>query len=342
MIEDEVLSVGTASATADATAAPATDMTAAAIAMQKLDEPVRSGWVKVIAPAKVNLFLGIGSVREDGYHEASSVLHAMNLHDIVYLRREEQAPGSGLSVTVSVEGRAGLEVPNLESQQNIAYKAVHALSSKIGREADELVTVRIVKNIPFEAGLGGGSADAAASLVGAAKLWGIDPYGTSVEEVAQTLGSDVAFFLRGGCGYYEGTGELFVRSLTPAKTNVVLVKPQAGVSTALAYRTFDEAPCAIDEQAHQQARTSEHADGVTLFNNLAFASEKIMPELAEIRAWLLAQPGVSQALLCGSGSTTFALCDSFGEACTIVSEASKRGWRARTTSLGSARAAVVS
>ena len=331
-----------ASGVVDAAPASATNMTAAAIALQKLDEPVRFGWVKVIAPAKVNLFLGIGPRRDDGYHEASSVLHAMNLHDVVYMRAQPQAPGSGLEVTASVEGRAGLAVPDLEPQQNIAYKAVRALAQRIDRAADELVTVRIVKNIPFQAGLGGGSADAAAALVGAAHLWGIDPYGAVVEEVAQTLGSDVAFFLRGGCGYYEGTGEVFVRSLAPAKTNVVLVKPDAGVSTAQAYNTFDEDPLAIDDEASLQARTSERADEVTLFNNLAFASEKLLPELTDIRQWLLDQPGVSQALLCGSGSTTFALCDSFGEACRIVSEASKLGWWARATSLGSIRAAVVS
>ena len=322
--------------------AKATNMTAAAIAMQQLDEPVRGGWIKVVAPAKVNLFLGIGQRRDDGYHQATSVLHAMNLHDIVYVRAQPLSPGSGLEVTATVEGRSGIEAPQLESRQNIAHKAVCALGQHIGRDADEQVTVRIIKNIPFEAGLGGGSSDAAATLVGTAQLWGLDPYGEEVEAVARSLGSDVAFFLRGGCGYYEGTGEVFVRSLSPAKTNVVLVKPSAGVSTAQAYRLFDENPVAIDEAALAKAASVDDANEIELFNNLASASEVLMPQLADIRQWLLDQPGVSQALLCGSGSTTFALCNSFAQACTIVSEASKQGWWARATSLGSIRASVVS
>ena len=325
--------------------APEIDMTATAIATQKLDSVERPGWLKVVAPAKVNLFLGIGARRDDGYHEATSVMHALNLHDLVYIRREEAALGAGLRVEATLEGRAGLVVPEIPSEQNIAHKAVVALAQKIGRAEDETVTVRIVKSIPHEAGLGGGSADAAAALVGAASLWGIDPYGAQVEEAARSLGADVAFFLRGGCGCYEGAGERFARALTPAKTSVVLVKPQGGVSTGEAYRVFDQGNFVADPAAFDALLQAERADDVSLLNNLAAASEAIMPELAEVRTWLAAQDGVAgvqDVLLCGSGSCTFALCASFSDAMRIVAEAQKRGWWSRATSLGSIRAAVVS
>lgn len=325
--------------------APEIDMTATAIATQKLDSVERPGWLKVVAPAKVNLFLGIGERRDDGYHAATSVMHALNLHDLVYVRREEAAPGAGLRIEATLEGRAGLAVPEISSEQNIAHKAVAALARKTGRDQDETVTVRIVKNIPHEAGLGGGSSDAAAALVGVASLWGIDPYGAQVEEVARELGADVAFFLRGGCGCYDGAGERFVRALPPAKTSVVLVKPQGGVSTGAAYGAFDQGDFALDAAALDALERAEVAADVPLFNNLAGASEELMPELTEVRAWLAAQEGVASAdgvLLCGSGSCMFALCASFSDAMRIVAEAQKRGWWSRATSLGSIRAAVVS
>ena len=90
------------------------------------------------------------------------------------------------------------------------------------------------------------------------------------------------------------------------------------------------------------ARNAVRADDVVPFNNLAAASEKLMPELADIRMWLFGMEGASDALLCGSGSCTFALCDDFSTACKIASEAKRRGFWARTTSLSPARAALVS
>ncbi|MBP3867207.1 MAG: hypothetical protein J6D25_05295 [Eggerthellaceae bacterium] len=114
-----------------------------------------------------------------------------------------------------------------------------------------------------------------------------------------------------------------------------------GIPTA-AYRTFDESPVAIPDAIAEQAQTAESADEIEPFNNLAPASEKLMPELADIRTWLEGQPGVESALLCGSGSCTFAVCDDFATACQVVADARKRGLWARATSFGSARAIVVS
>jgi 4-diphosphocytidyl-2-C-methyl-D-erythritol kinase len=321
------------------------DMTATAIATQKLDSVDRPGWIKVVAPAKVNLYLNIGERRDDGYHQAESIFHALNLHDAVYVRTEFAAPGSGLRLTVTLEGRAGLEVPQIEQEQNVAYKAVLALAKLVGRNQDEALTVRIVKNIPAQAGLAGGSADAAAALVGVAKLWGIDPAGAQVEAAAQQLGSDVAFFLRGGCGCYTGKNDVFVRALTPSKASVVLVMPGGGVSTPEAYREFDKAPTAVSEEAVAAAESASSASEIKLANNLAPASERLKPELVEVREWLASQDGVSGAddvLLCGSGSCTFAVCESFAKASAIVAQAQMRGWWARATSFSSIRAAVIS
>ena len=119
------------------------------------------------------------------------------------------------------------------------------------------------------------------------------------------------------------------------------MKPEGGVSTGAAYRTFDDDPqCSSPEQAAWVAEAAT-ADAVPLYNNLAAASETLMPQLAEIRAWLEGLPGVEGALLCGSGSCTFAVCSDFASACHVVAQARERGLWARTSSFGSARAIAI-
>ena len=312
----------------------ATDITADAVALQERDEFRAAGWLKLIAPAKVNLHLAIGARRDDGYHEAVSVMHAINLHDVVYACRSAEAAASENGVIVHMIGCGDVEAPDIAPADNIAAKAVRALDASG-------IELRIEKNIPAEGGLGGGSTDAAAALVAAAELLGLASDDPAIERAARGLGADVAFFLHGGCACLTGVGDEFARALAPSKRSVALVKPAGGVSTAAAYRAFDEAPSPIPDDIAANAATAQRADDVLLFNNLAPASERLAPELAEVRAWACAQPGVEDALLCGSGATTFAVCADFATACRVVAEARKRGWWARATSFGSARAMAV-
>ena len=319
----------------------ATDITADAIALQERDEFRSQGWLKLISPAKVNLHLAIGQRRADGYHDAQTIMHVLNLHDVVYMRRKLPDDAEPGIPTVRMIQCGDVPVPQLSSADNIASKAVYALARETGAQ-DLGLEIRIEKNIPAQGGLGGGSTNAAAALVGSALLWGLDEHNPAIERAARSLGSDVAFFLHGGCSYYEGTGEVFVRELTPSKQAVALVKPEGGVSTAEAYRTFDEHPIFADSETAEQIAKARSASDVVPFNNLAPASEQLMPQLAEIREWLRDQPGVADALLCGSGSTTFATCNDFATACRIVAEARKRGLWARATSFGSLRVLAVS
>ena len=305
-----------------------TDITADVIALQERDEFRATGWLKIIAPAKVNLHLAIGNRRADGYHEAVSIMHAINLHDIVYARRTGET-------RVRMVACGDVEIPAIAQEDNIAMRALRLL----GVDGIEL---RIEKNIPAEAGLGGGSTDAAATLVAAAALSGMNPDDPRIEQVARELGADVAFFLHGGCACLRGAGDEFERSLEPSKRSVALVKPASGVSTADAYHAFDESPVPIADEIAKNAAMARRADDVELFNNLAPASERLSPELAEVRSWLAAQPGVEGVLLCGSGAATFAVCSDFSAACQAVAGARRCGWWARTTSFGSARAMIVS
>ena len=128
---------------------------------------------------------------------------------------------------------------------------------------------------------------------------------------------------------------------------VVLVRPDGGVSTAAAYRAFDESSGRADLQA--QGVSAERAKDVQLYNNLAAASETVMPELVEAKDWLQQQAGVARdaitgepcVLLSGSGSATFCVCESMNAAYAIVSAAKQRGWWARSCSFTSAGARIV-
>ena len=311
-----------------------------------------AGSVKVVAPAKVNLLLNVGPKREDGYHGVDTILHALMLHDVLYVRtrplsdylegpavgevREESALPEVRIVCVGCEG---VEPPAIPAHENIVYKAVRMLAEATGNGAGECVEVRLEKHIPFQAGLGGGSSDAAAALVGAAQLWGIDRGDPVVRQCAERLGADVAFFLDGGCARYSGVGERLEASLEPGKANVVLVKPPVGLSTAEVYREFDRDPRPVSREAAEQS--PGRCDEVILANNLSEPAYRMMPLLGAMAEWLRDQGCVSDVLLCGSGSTLCAFCDTFANAMRLSAAAQGKGYWTRATTLANLRAAVV-
>lgn len=333
-------------------------LTADARALQEYDSFCSAGWKKIIAPAKVNLFLGISSKRPDGYHDVYTILHALTLHDTVFMRKKTPDDASyGTNIPeVQLIQTGGFDLPLLSSVDNLATKAVlllqknlqnglqsnlqnHSQNNRANRpQANSAmgdVIIRIEKNIPFQAGLGGASTDAAAALIGAALLEDLALNDPLIEATARALGADVPFFLRGGCAYYEGVGDAFCRALEPESCPVALIKPAQGVSTTLAYSAFDNSPVKIDEDLLCAAQNARIARKVPLFNNLAPAAETLLPCLEEIRKWVQRQQGVTNALLCGSGATTFALCDSIDTALKVVTDARQVGFWARTTSLSS-------
>ncbi len=345
----------------------------------------REGMVKLLAPAKVNLYLNVGNKREDGYHEATTVMHALALHDVLHMDRyaggaEDSCSSAGEAAEIADQGaaaevaeeaadivvqeptsadiqgdantvdlrieahcfaREGLEELKLESKDNIVHKAIELLANKIGRRENERIVVRIEKHIPDKAGLGGGSSDAAAALLGAAKLWGLPDDAPEILEAAYELGADVAFFLHGGCTCLTGAGEQFHHALEPMKKTVVLVKPEGGVSTAAAYCEFDKNPVVLPCEAQETVLTAQSATEVPLLNNLTGAARSLLPALDEILVWTYAQDGVEDSMMSGSGSAVFAVCDSFDVACRVSAAAREKGWWARTTAFSTAGASVV-
>ena len=312
--------------------------------------------LRVLAPAKVNLFLGIGQKREDGYHDAVSILHALALHDMLSFTAvpkgviakglmyddgtygTETVDQGGLSVGVQVKWREGMEEQDIPLADNLVTKAVLALARACDVSWEGFLLVEVEKHIPAQAGLGGGSSDAAAALVGCAMLWGIDRDDPRLIQVARSLGADVAFFLEGGCGVYGDRGDAFERMLATRKDSVLLVIPEGGVSTAAAYGAFDANPPQVPADLLLQAQEAESAADVPLFNNLAPASEELLPALAEVRAWAEGAEGITEVLLSGSGSASFCVCESLEAAFRLAVDARAHGWATRVTTFSRLKA----
>lgn len=326
------------------------------------------GSIKLVAPAKVNLFLGVGQRRDNGYHDVVNVMHSLALHDVIYLHvgRVERGssdeallnaaaagedvelpdyfaiagPENNLLVYIDVTDKGGVGALNVPASSNIMAKAIDALAREIGHASREKISIRLEKNVPHQGGLGGGSADAAATLVGLKHFWGDRIGEGDLAKIAASLGADVAFFLTGGCAQFEGVGEELVRTIAPRKSAVVLIKPDAGVSTAAAYQAFDRDPIEVPADLLANLAKAETAEDIPLFNNLAPVAEGICPELAQVKEWALAQEGVEDVMLCGSGATTFAIVKDFSVACRMAADAQLQGWWSRATMFSSLAAAV--
>lgn len=299
-------------------------------------------YVKLIAPAKINLVLAVGDRLPDGYHEVHTIMHALALHDTLEIRRFEVEDDDPSSINITVETLEGVEELILDKEENIVYQAVLRLASALGRTAPEQLDIKLSKRIPHQAGLGGGSADAAATLIGLAQLWDINPKDPVIEQVAAALGADVPFFLYGGCAYFDGRGDHFVHELEPRKGFLVLVRPEgAGVSSAEAYRTFDEDPELPSQEYLATIAEQTSASAIDPWNNLSAAAIKLKPELNEVFALLERSPLSSAVVLCGSGSAVAALCESYEDAAALSLEAHKAGWYSRVTSFASLGAAAL-
>ncbi len=179
--------------------------------------------MKLLAPAKINWFLQVGEKRPDGYHDILSLMQFIDLFDEIELEPYEE---------LIVE--TDLDIP---MKENIAYKAAIKLREKTGYK--DGVKIRIKKNIPAGAGLGGGSSDAASTLMGLNKLWDL---GLSTEELAgigATIGSDIPFFLNGPSAIVRGRGDIIEKIEIKDTCLLLLVKPEFSISSAWAYDELD-------------------------------------------------------------------------------------------------------
>ena len=184
--------------------------------------------IKVIAPAKINLFLDILGKLENGFHSLFMVMQAVDLCDEITVDKGE----NGIVLSCSDE-----RLP--QDERNIAYKAAKAFFEATGIEPNAVI--HIEKKIPFEAGLAGGSADAAAVIVGLDELYGTKLSKQTMCEIGLTVGSDVPFCIKGGTCVAQNRGEVLSRVKPLKKCYIVLAKPEKGVSTAQAFAAADKA-----------------------------------------------------------------------------------------------------
>ncbi len=297
---------------------------------------------KIISPAKVNLVLAVGEKQESGFHEVQTIMHSLALHDTLSMRRfDDEGSGEGLQVMLKCESSFTIDPLLIKAEENIAYKAVVELAKALGRTQDETIEMILNKVIPAEAGLGGGSSNAAAALVGAATLWGVGVEDERVQEVASHLGADVSFFLKGGCARLSGKGDVFEVQLEPRSGFVLLVRPDAGVSTGKAYAAFDEDPVLPSSEYLSSIAALDAAADVSLYNNLEKAACSVTPVVAQVLEWGRAAAGEENVVLCGSGSAVCCIFDSYQTACEASVEARKHEWWTRVTSFSPLGAAIV-
>lgn len=291
-------------------------------------------------PCKVNLHLGIHAQKDQrGYHKVDSLMVPVVLYDTVVV---DDAP----ELMVTHEPQLCV-LP----ERTTTWKAAVLLANKLGISPDVSIDVQV--HIPEKAGLGGSSADAAATLYLLAQRWDVDPLDPLVVEVAKAVGADVAFFLDPRPSLMLGAGDTLVETyMSTVDAPLAIVLPaETGVVTKEAYDQFDASPVGPEsyEQlssllraAGQDASGSAAADNAAreqlikqvaklLFNNLAPAAKSLKPQVAEVEEWLKAQPGVLGAQVSGSGSSSFALCESQEAADAIAAAAQAKGWRGFST-----------
>ena len=277
--------------------------------------------IELSAAAKVNLALEVLGRRADGYHEVATVMQAVELSDRVVLE-----DGAALELRTAAPG-----VPTDAS--NLALRAAITLREVAG--VDRGVRVTLDKRIPVAAGLGGGSTDAAAVLLGLNRLWGLRWPMARLAEVAVLLGMDVAFFLRGGAALATGRGET-LKGMRGTALALVLVNPRYASSTAEAYGRltpdmYTDGAKARATAAALRARRVERVAG-SLYNALEAAVGPVQPEIGRMKAALLAG-GALGALMSGSGPTVFGIARSLDHARQIqrrVRRASWECWAVRT------------
>lgn len=278
--------------------------------------------IRVFASAKVNLDLRVTARRPDGFHELRTVFQTLALHDMLVFRRTRgafvlrgSAPGVPLDRT------------------NLVWRAAEAAWAAAGRPGPPGgVTIDLHKRIPTAAGLGGGSSDAAATLIAMNDVLrlGLDP--EALHNVAGTLGSDVPYFLVGGTALGLGRGEDVYPLPDLPPRFVVLVRPAFGVSTAEAYAWF-----ATDAAARKKPRASIQRlavpwrpSGLEVANDLESPVLARHPEIAAIRDLLL-RSGAEAALMTGSGSTVFGLFPDHRVGRRVAAFLDQQGWTAILT-----------
>ena len=273
--------------------------------------------IVIDAPAKINLFLGVSTKRDSrGYHLVDSIMAAVDLADII-----EIIPADEFNITC---------IPQVDfpAKSNTVWTAVEAMEKAFNKKAEFQVIIH--KNIPFKAGLGGASADAAAIILATAKLWGVESQTDKLQEIASSIGADTPFFLYGKPMHLTGAGDIPHEQFPDLiDCPVCLIRPYGdGITAERAYKEFDANPGRpVDIKPMVEALRASDISQVSahVTNHLDPVAQRIMPNLSEILAWMDRQPGVMSSMVTGSGSCMYAICNSQKSASALARKAEDKG-----------------
>ncbi|MCA1728577.1 MAG: 4-(cytidine 5'-diphospho)-2-C-methyl-D-erythritol kinase [Actinobacteria bacterium] len=262
--------------------------------------------IRLRAFAKVNYALEVRGVRPDGYHEISTVLQSISLADEVEIKRAQR----GFALAVEPED-AEVGAP----QENTVYRAWARLREVSGEELP--VRIRLRKQVPAGAGLGGGSADAAAVLVGLNALFGLGLDNAELRRVGLRVGVDVAFCIEGGTALGEGIGEILSPLPVPPSHYLVVARPAVGANTARIYRAYDERAEGGVPSVAPTVEALRAGDPILLArgvgNDLALVTESLVFEVQVLRGDLL-RAGALGTAMSGTGTAVYGIFGSEVEA----------------------------
>ena len=263
--------------------------------------------------AKINLTLSVGEKRKDGYHDIDSVMHSISLHDKITLEKSGEI---SLSVT---KGSAP------SGQENLMWKAAELFFAETGISGG--VRMELEKHIPAQAGLGGGSSDAAAVLRGLNRLMKTGLSAEELSDMGKRIGADVPFCITGGCCRCRGIGEKLTKVPGWNGLPLVIVRPPVAVETGKAYAVLDSAEKQTGNKADACIRAVEEKDRKKLSESLSndfekalFAEETVLEETSR-RLALFSRP----LLMTGSGSAFFVIAESRADRKRLAEEIKKEG-----------------
>jgi 4-diphosphocytidyl-2-C-methyl-D-erythritol kinase len=277
--------------------------------------------VTVRTPGKINLHLAVGDLLDNGYHELTTVFHAVSLVDEVTVRDADV-------LSLQITGEGGGQLPL--DQRNLAWQAAELMAEHVGRAPD--VSISIDKCIPVAGGMGGGSADAAAVLVALNSLWELGVARRDLHTLAAKLGSDVPFALHGGTALGTGRGEELATVLARNTFHWVLAFAEGGLSTPKVFRELDrlrkvgEPPRLHDSESLVAALAAGDPEQLAplLGNELQPAAVSLKPALRRVlRAGV--EAGALAGIVSGSGPTCAFLCRSAPSAVDVGTELTGAG-----------------
>jgi len=261
--------------------------------------------MQVLAPAKINLSLKILGRRSDGFHEIETVIAPISLYDKINVEKRS--------------GKTGIvfrcDVPSVpQGDDNLVVRAAKAFVAKA--KIDSAISIELHKKIPHGAGLGGGSSDAASTLLALNQLFETNLPREALSKIAETIGSDIPFFIFQSAALCKGRGELVTALKLRQRLSLLLVKPGFAVSSSWAYHHWQ-----ASRELPGISYAAQEFGGQTFVNDLERPAFEKFVFLAQLKMWLLKQPEVGVALMSGSGSAAFAVLREHSEAEHIAERA---------------------